>query len=313
MTYMRDLMHNHPMTLSDAEAERLALQLESHANYRVLRRINPTTAFPPSDGRALLKGVIVDTETTGLSHDVDRIIEIGLLVFEYDPHTGQVCRVVASYGGLEDPGCAISDEISAITGITTAMVAGQTISDARVNELVEEASIVIAHNAKFDRPFLEKRFPIFEQIPWGCSLAQVDWAHEGFSARKLDVVAAQFGYFFDAHRAEADCMALLTILQQTLPKSGVNVLKVVLDQLSLEDWTIFALAAPFAKKEVLKARRYQWDSGRKAWCYSVHDRAGVDAEVAWLKAVIYEGRGAEPAIERCDALRRFSARPVVYP
>ena len=51
--------------LSDEQAEALALQLETHPRYRVLRKLVPQPAFSKPDCRPLAKGVIVDTETTG--------------------------------------------------------------------------------------------------------------------------------------------------------------------------------------------------------------------------------------------------------
>lgn len=80
--------------LSDQDAEALAQRLESHPNYRVLRRLAPRTAFAEPDGRPLALGVIVDTETTGFNQDTDRMIEIGIVVFDYDPATGQAYRIL---------------------------------------------------------------------------------------------------------------------------------------------------------------------------------------------------------------------------
>lgn len=295
--------------LTDEQAESLAEQLATHPNYRVLRRMVPRTAFTESDGRPLVKGVIVDTETTGLDQATDKIIEIGLVAFEYDPESGQAYRVLDTYGGLEDPGFPITPEITEITGITNEMVSGKRIDDARVTALVQDASLVIAHNSKFDRPFLEQRLPIFETLPWGCSFAQVDWTSEGFGARSLDYLAYRFGFFFDAHRAEADCMALLNVLQQSLPKSNVKVLKSLLDQLPQKDWTVYALNSNFDLKDLLKARSYYWDAARKAWHRTLTGTDAITSEVAWLKEAIYGGRSVKLEFEVRDALLRYSKRP----
>jgi len=40
------------------------------------------------------------------------------------------------------------------------MVAGQRIDDRAVNDLLDGVVVVIAHNADFDRRFLEKRLPV---------------------------------------------------------------------------------------------------------------------------------------------------------
>ena len=295
--------------LTDEQAESLAQQLEANPNYRVQRKLAPQSAFAESDGRPLARGVIVDTETTGLNQDTDKIMEIGLVVFEYDPETGQAYRVLESFGALEYPGIPITPETTEITGITNEMVAGQRIDDVRVAELVSGASIVIAHNSKFDRPFLEQRFPLFEELPWGCSFAQVDWDGEGLGARKLDYIAFQFGFFFDAHRAETDCQALLTILQKELPKSKVKVLKSLLDQLPQKDWTVYALNSAFDTKDLLKARSYYWDAGRKTWHRTLTGTEAITGEVAWLKESIYGGRSVKLEFEVRDALLRYSKRP----
>ncbi len=295
--------------LTDEQAASLAQQLTAHPDYRVLRRLVPQTEFAAPVGHPLLKGVIVDTETTGFNQDKDKIIEIGLVIFEYDPETGQAYRVLDTYGCLEDPGIPITAEITEITGITNDMVAGQRIDDARVAALVADASIVIAHNSKFDRPFLEQRFPVFENLSWGCSFAQVDWVAEGLGARKLDYIAFQFGFFFDAHRAVMDCQALLQILQQSLPKSNTIVLKSILDQLPQKDWTVFALNSPFETKDALKGRAYQWDAVRKTWHRTLTGTEAITAEVAWLKESIYSGRAVKLEFEVRDSLLRYSKRP----
>jgi DNA polymerase-3 subunit epsilon len=294
--------------LTDEQAESLAQQLEANPNYRVLRKLVPPAAFAEPDGRPLAKGVIVDTETTGFL-GTDRIIEIGLVVFEYDPDTGQAYRVLDSYGCLEDPGIPITDEITEITGITNDMVAGHHIDDQRVENLVKDVSLVIAHNSKFDRPFLEQRFPVFENLPWGCSFAQVDWVGEGLGARKLDYIAFQFGFFFDAHRAETDCQALLTILQQDLPKTGGKVLKTLLYQLPQKDWTVYALNSAFETKDLLKGRAYQWDAVRKTWHRTLTGTDAITEEVAWLKESIYNGRNVKLEFDVRDAQLRYSKRP----
>lgn len=295
--------------LTDADAENLSKQLETHPDFRVLRRLKPLAAFADQDGKPVVKGVIVDTETTGFNQDSDKIIEIGLVAFEYAPESAQAYRVLDSYGCLEDPGILISAEITGITTITNEMVRGKRIDNARVEAIVEGASIVIAHNSKFDRPFLEQRFPVFENLPWGCSFSQVDWIGEGLGARKLDYIAFQFGFFFDAHRAETDCMALLNILQQDLPKSGNKVMKSLLDQLPQKDWTVYAINAAFETKDLLKGRGYQWDPVRKTWHQTVTGTEAITSEVAWLKEAIYDGRDVKLEFEVRDALDRYSKRP----
>lgn len=282
--------------------------LNAHPDFKVIRRISPRTAFAENDGKALSKGVVIDTETTGLNPDKDAIIELGMVLFEYDPETGSAYRILESFDQLEDPGFPIPPESSAVHGITDAMVAGKRINEIEVNNFLNDVSLVVAHNAKFDRAFLEKRLPIFESLPWGCSIEQVDWNGEGIGSAKLDYIAYQYGYFYEAHRAEDDCFALLEILQCKLPKSGDLVLKSILNTLGQKSYTVYATGSPFETKDTLKARSYRWNGDKKSWHITVTGDDAIKAEVAWLKSNIYGGKNAKIEIEAQNCLTRFSTR-----
>lgn len=288
-----------------ADATRL---LDAHPDFKVVRRISPRTAFSENDGRALSKGVVVDTETTGVNPDKDAIIELGMVLFEFDPETGQAYRIMESFDQLEDPSFPIPPDATSVHGITDEMVAGKRIDDEKVEQFLDGVSLVVAHNAKFDRVFLEKRLPIFESLPWGCSFAQVDWDGEGVGSAKLDYIAYQYGFFYEAHRAEEDCFALLEILQQHLPQSGELVLKSILNSLGQKSYTVFATGSPFETKDALKARSYRWDGDKKCWHITVTGDEALKAEVAWLKTNVYGGKPAKVEIEVHNCLSRFSNR-----
>lgn len=282
--------------------------LDEHPDFKVIRRILPRATFGDHEGRGLFKGVVVDTETTGVDPEKDAIIELGMVLFEFDPETGCAYRVLDSFDQLEDPGFLVSPESTAVHGITNEMVAGQRIADARVAEFLDGVSLVIAHNSKFDRVFLEKRLPIFETLPWGCSFAQVDWSGEGIGSAKLDYISYKYGFFYEAHRAEGDCFALLEILQQPLPKSGELVLKSILDSLGRKSYQVFATGSPFETKDVLKARGYRWDGEKKCWHTTVVGDDAIKAEVEWLKDSVYSGKKAKVEIAVHNCMTRFSNR-----
>ena len=288
------------------DAEKAALMLDADPDYRVLRRLKERNSFAPVPNRPMQRGVIVDTETTGLDPAAGTIIEIGLIVFDYDPATGQPIHIVDTYGALEDPGHALNADTTAITGITDAMVAGQRIDDARVIELVRNATIVIAHNAAFDRPFLEIRLPVFQSLPWSCSLVDIDWAAEKVGVRTLEYLAFQMGFFFSAHRAQSDCRALLEILAQPLPQSGAIGFKSLLERRDTRSYIVYAFNAPFASKDILKVRLYRWNAAEKVWCRTVVGQTAFQEECAWLKHVVYGGRTQKLVFEEHTAATRFS-------
>ncbi|HJV74721.1 MAG TPA: 3'-5' exonuclease [Noviherbaspirillum sp.] len=288
--------------------EAMACELEQHPDYRVIRRFAPRTVYVQPDGRPLRKGIVVDTETTGTSHDEDKVIELGMVAFEFDPQTGQVYRIVDSYNGFDDPGMPIPPESTAVHSITDDMVTGQALDAGRVAELLDGAAIVIAHNALFDRPFLEARLPQFANVPWACSLAQLNWSAEGLGSHKLDYIAYQFGFFYEAHRAEADCLALLEILRRQLPASGITGLKRLLDEYLMKNYRVWARGSRFDTKDLLKQHFYRWEADEKCWHKTVGEPV-LSAEVEWLKAAVYGGRSVTLDVEVFDAYSRFSKRP----
>ena len=295
--------------IADTTVANAVTLLDQHPDYKIIRRISSRKSFAPNDGRALLKGVVVDTETTGTNPEQDAIIELGMVLFEFDPQTGVAYNVLSAFDELEDPGFPIPPDSTAVHGITDEMVAGKKIDNNSVAHFLEDVSIVIAHNAKFDRVFLEKRLPIFESLPWACTFAQIDWSGEGIGSAKLEYIAYQYGFFYDAHRAEVDCFALLEILQKPLPKSKELVLKSLLLSLHQKSYTISALGSPFETKDILKAKGYRWNGDKKCWHNTLTGDDAIKEEVVWLKDNVYGGKPAKVEIEVLNCLTRFSNRP----
>jgi DNA polymerase-3 subunit epsilon len=224
------------MTSSD-HLETLAQTLEATGDYRVIRRLKPRPRTIPPPGTPLRLGLVVDGETTGLDPQRDEIIELAMTPFNYGLD-GTVFSVGDSFQGLRQPSEPIAPEITAITGITDEMVAGQIIDPAIVAKFAAPASLVIAHNAAFDRRFLERFSDVFSTKPWACSLSQIDWAAEGFEGTKLSYLAQAAGFFYDGHRAMHDCLATIELLAMQLPLSGVTGLSRLLDSARTVSWRI---------------------------------------------------------------------------
>ncbi|MBS0374220.1 MAG: DNA polymerase III subunit epsilon [Proteobacteria bacterium] len=292
-----------------ADALRAAVALlDAHPDYRVLHRLPVVADFGVASAGATAIAIVLDTETTGVSRDSDQMIEIALLRFEYAVATGDVLRITDVYSGLEDPGRPIPPESTAIHGITDAMVAGKTLDEARIAGIVRDATLVVAHNAAFDRPFVEARLPLFAGLPWGCSLEQVPWAEEGFRGSKLEYLGWASGFFYDAHRSETDCRALLEVLRRPLPKSGTIAFKKLVEAAAEPALRLWATGSPFETKDLLRERGYRWDADRRCW-HRVVPRAEAKEESEWLKAAVYGGRSAQIEVEVLDARVRFSGRP----
>lgn len=297
------------------DVESLAAQVQAHPDYRVLRRLDTSDEGPALAGPGIKRAVILDTETTGMDPDADKIVELGLVVFEYEWQSGAVGPVRATYNELEDPGVAIPPAATAVHGITDEMVAGKRLDEGAIARLMDGVAVVIAHNAGFDRRFVEARLPAFAGLPWACSFREIDWDAAGIGSAKLEYLAYQYGFFYDGHRAEMDCRALLEILRR--PVGGLwtkqddahrpTALKVLLDRAREPSYRLWATGSDFDTKDMLKARQYRWDAEERCWWIEV-DSAGVEGELVWLKTAVYGGRSAAVDVEMLDAKVRHSGR-----
>ena len=61
----------------------MAEALSRSADFRVLRRLVPRPLSAPLVGQETRTGILLDTETTGLDHVRDEIIELGMVKFDY--------------------------------------------------------------------------------------------------------------------------------------------------------------------------------------------------------------------------------------
>ncbi len=303
-----------PRILNHLEAEIAFTALKATGNYKILRRLdldNDQRLSRRRTGEQLL-GICLDTETTGFESPQDTIIELGLVAFTYDPGSGEIIEVVDRYSGCEDPGAPLSEEVKLVTGITDELLRGERLDDARVEEMARKADLIIAHNAGFDRKFVEARFPIFAELPWACTLVQINWQQELISSRTLEYLLYRYGYFIDAHRAVNDAEGVLGLLLEQLPRSKTPLFRELLERSGETTARISAVNAPFDKKDLLKGRGYRWSDGSngkpKSWWIEIRESA-VDEEMAFLGGEIYN-RGNVSAVDivKISALDRFSVR-----
>ncbi|KQQ86257.1 3'-5' exonuclease [Aureimonas sp. Leaf324] len=296
-----------PALPSDDE---MAEHLVATGRYRVLRRLmpRPMASMPSPWPIDLKRGVILDTETTGLDHSTHEVIEIGMVAFTYDD--AGIRDVIDVFSALREPSQPITAEITRITGITDEMVRGQTIDLDAVERFIEPADLVVAHNARFDRPFCEKLARGFDVKPWACSVSEIDWTSLGFEGTKLGYLVGQAGYFHTGHRAVDDCHALLEVLSGSSPNVDVPAPFFQLVASAGRDrLRIHAIGSPFHTKDILKARGYRWADGSdgrpKCWWREV-DETAFGEEDAFLTHEIYGGY-PEAIVHRLTACERFKS------
>ena len=238
--------------------EDIAEQLRQSGQYRIINKYyKPEGYNTDSSTDKKLIGVFLDTETTGLSCVTDRIIELGMVKFEYT-EDGRIFRLLDEFNRYQDPGMPIPEAITKLTGITDDMVKGHQINVEEVDSYLKDVDIIIAHNAQFDRAFFEIIFPTITPKPWGCSMYDIDWKNEGISSHKLEYIAYKYNFFFEGHRAITDCLAGVHILSQESLISKQPVLKQLLESALAIRFRLWATNAPYESKDLLKMRGYRW-------------------------------------------------------
>ena len=274
---------------------------------RLLRRLDLTRG-PTGEGESPgpFVGVAVDVETTGLDIAGDAIIELALRRFRYDAD-GNVTDIDHSRSWLEDPARSIATEITAITGIRDSDVVGRYIDDDIASAVLRSADLVVAHNSRFDRPWIERRLEAARGLPWACSMEQVDWRSAGFDGKGLGYLLCQTGWFHDGHRAAADADAVVQLLRHRFV-DGTSALSQLVARSLQPSWLFRAVGADFAVKDLLRGRGYRWDAVRRIWWREVEDEARTEEEF-WLARNVYScdarPRAIGPEVEERSAATRF--------
>jgi len=209
----------------------------------------------------------LDFETTGVDAKVDRITEIGAVLWDTD--TGKPIDLINQLVDCENRP-EISKKITELTGITEAMLKQHGISEEQAFSLiwpwVKTSNFIVAHNAAFDKRFLEsavERNSWEYDTPWICTLRDVPYpAH--FKSKALNNLAMEHEFLNPfKHRAVFDVLTMLKVL------SNYNIEEVI--QISSEKRYKVRAMVPFGRKDLAKERGYQWDSGDKTWTQELRE------------------------------------------
>lgn len=291
------------------ELESLAGKLEQTGDYRVLRRLRPRSRTNIVSMTPLREAIVLDVETTGLDARRDEIIELAMARFAFSDD-GHVLQAGPTFQRLRQPSFPIPSKVISLTGITNEIVAGHTIDPGEIANFIAGVELVIAHHAKFDRPFAESLHPGFAATRWACSMTQVEWELAGCEGRKLSYLLASAGLFHESHRGLDDCHATLELLARPLGETRRTALAYVVDEAARTTWRLRAVGASYARKDLLRSRGYRWNNGddghARAWFIDLQEDA-VDDELEFLRAEVF-GSDWQPDLTPITAQVRFSDR-----
>ena len=240
----------------------------------------------------LIRIAVLDVETTGIDLEDNEIIELAIKVIEINKHNGSGLKAIGKYESYNDPGFEISEEITSLTGISNEDVKNQHINWADVKSIFDNCQLLAAHNAKFDRKFIEKY--IKTNNVWSCSQKDINWKNRGFFKNSLELLCIWHGFYYEAHRAMNDVNSTINLIAHSTYNDNMPLIEMV--ESAKKPLYKIINKFPYNEEHIksIKSRKindnnYSWDPKNKSWNIYFDNKDDVDTEVDWLTENIYRG------------------------
>jgi DNA polymerase-3 subunit epsilon len=225
-----------------------------------------------------MKFLFVDVETTGLDPEIDTITELGMVLCDMDTKTPLVLynELVKNPKQPE-----LTEEITAITGITQEMIEGYGIPEVDVLrkfvDLGACADAIVAHNAPFDKGMIDMAFrKLNQEVPdfdWIDSCVDVPYP-VSIKTRTLSYLAVDHGFMNPlAHRALFDCMTTFEVVKNYDAKKVYALSKSPNVWVRCHTRVPWQDPNPVGKKDNDRAKSigFRFDGNRKIWIRQIKE------------------------------------------
>lgn len=228
----------------------------------------------------------LDLECNGLHSGTDEIIEVGIKQALVNSK-GEITEFVKEISQLQEPLDELKKKVINITGLTKEKLKDQKVDWEAVKETLLESDYIVAHNASYDRNFIEAKIGETSAI-WGCTMTQINWTEKGFSSFSLQNLCISHGIFYEGHRAINDIDATIYLMQQQSKNDKKTYLGQLLDKINNSQILVFANKHKANKKNILKDNMYYWSPDIFSWTKVLFDDSDLEKELLWLEEKIYE-------------------------
>lgn len=228
---------------------------------------------------------VLDTETSGFSPAKNSTIEIAISLFDTSLMTeiAFFSSLLPLQEGEESNGAEKVNNIRSdvLKARSVSVIAERQI--VYLHQVLSKCDFIIAHNAPFDKRFVEALFeknglyPV--SVPWVCSFKELIFPK--LSNAKLGLLAEAHGIETkDAHRAGGDVRVLTQLLvllgreslEEQLSPGSSRCEGAELGSDPKEVSWLFCAEVTYDTRHLAKAAGFYWDSGAKKWLKRLTER-----------------------------------------
>lgn len=231
--------------------------------------------------------LIIDTETTGIDPNQDRVIEIGALLYSatYQTTLAQLSFLLYAPDNAAEP---INQIPVAALSVLSSSIQQQSLT--LLQRMASETNYVVAHNAEFDAQWFDDvTLPILrdchqQPLPWLCSMADMTWPKQNRPGQSLINLALAHGIgVSSAHRALTDCQ----LLAELFNRLESDVLTNLINQ-AIRPKALFKAMVSYDDRQLAKDAGFKWHAEDKTWRrrMAIEDAARLPFQVIQLPTAL---------------------------
>lgn len=202
---------------------------------------------------------ILDTETTGLDPTKGQILEVAVILYHIPTRSvlSQISTLLAA-----DSNAAYEINRIEIDALKKMPPLVEHASMSAVMQMLDEAQAIVAHNAEFDKKWLNTIPSLQTYVTnkqWICTRNDVIWPIRKGVALNLIHICADLGVpIINAHRALSDCHLLLGAIE------CIEDIEFFLDK-SGKGRVVYHANVSYEKRQLVKEAGFMWDNEKKVW------------------------------------------------
>lgn len=215
--------------------------------------------------------MIIDTECTGLNTKKDEIVQLAFNLIEFDTE-GNFYKVLYQYSSLQETQRKFHPKAALITNLNNEKLKGHSIDKETLKNLLEKTDVVIAFNASFDRPMLERFEPLFQKKYFACALEEIPYLElYGFGGSQELLLQKICNVYYGAHDALMDVNALTYLLSQKAPNSDKTLFYVLMKMSQASKTRVHIITEDYLDGDYLREKDFRYSPNTRIFYKDVKD------------------------------------------